>query len=715
MAAGLLAAALGTAALSFPAPAAPTTLPALPACRPWSDYQTILWINDPVHGHPDKIPLLLQRLREMGINTAMVTVDSDPAWLVDQHFPYYVENMVNRGLCLKWNSQVRDWDAFVTRWAKEGRAEAGLVRDYCLDDPQWRDWAGAEMGKIARQNRAHAPLAYNIRDELSTTYSANPFDYDFNPLALAGFRDWLRTQYHDLAALNAEWECHFDSWDAVRPFTTDQIKNRMAGGEAQPRGKPDWQQLEALQFEPGPARTNRTRWNFAPWCDFRSYMDYSLARTLDDLRRAARAADPATPVGIEGTQMPSAFGGYDLWRLAGALDWVEAYDIGNARAIFGSFMPGKPMLTTVFESETRAARRRLWHLLLEGDRGCLVWWSEDCIDWKSDDYALTPKARALAPVLKEMTSPLARLFLRATPQRDPIYVHYSQPSIQVDWLLESTVDGSTWLRRFSSFEADHNRQVKVRDGWFKAFQDLGYSPQFVSSESIEAGALDRVATAGPVVLALPSSWAVSDREAMAFQRLFQPSESTAFVRAVCGDGTPGEFDEHGRLRRTSALAPLAPPADPGRPGCFAIQQGKTAAQKLDPAAYPSERLKAQPDLTLPTWLAKQLPGLEPEIAVPAGSRVQIHRYASAAAELVAFERNISYQMSEDLKQAGGNEALEQPLALEAKLRLPAHVYDLRTQTYLGYTNQLHFSLDPWQPSLFALTQAPVPIASLLGP
>ena len=118
------------------------------------------------------------------------------------------------------------------------------------------------------------------------------------------------------------------------------------------------------------------------------------------MREAAREVDPRTPVGIEGTQMPHAFGGYDLWRLSQVLDWVEPYDIGNAREIFGSFMPGKPILTTVFENDTNPARRRLWHLLLEGDRGCIVWWSEDCMDWQSEDYRLTPKAKALAPVLQ---------------------------------------------------------------------------------------------------------------------------------------------------------------------------------------------------------------------------------------------------------------------------------------------------------------------------
>jgi hypothetical protein len=96
------------------------------------------------------------------------------------------------------------------------------------------------------------------------------------------------------------------------------------------------------------------------------------------------------------------------------------------------------------------------------DRGCIVWWSEDMIDWKSEDYPLTDKARALAPALREMTGPLSRLFLRAEREQDPIAIHYSQASLQADWLIESCPDGSTWLRRFSSHEAEHNRQAATQ-------------------------------------------------------------------------------------------------------------------------------------------------------------------------------------------------------------------------------------------------------------
>lgn len=675
--------------------------------RPWTNYRAILWIGDTVWKQPDKLPLFLQRAREMGINTAMVFGDSSPQPFLDQQFPYYVENLVNRGLCLKFSSKVMDWDKFVTHWAKTGRSESGLLRDYCLDDPQWRQWARQEVRTIAIKNRGHEPLAYNLRDELSTTISANPFDYDFNAQALGGFREWLKTEYASLAALNAEWESRFASWDEVRPFTTDQIKNRMGSGEAAPRGQPDWQQLQTLRFDPATARQSPTRWNFAPWADFRTYMDLALARSLADLRQAARAVDPETPVGIEGTQMPSAFGGYDLWRLARALDWVEPYDIGNAREILGSFMPEKPFLTTVFESDTARARRRLWHLLLEGDRGCLVWWSEDCIDWASADYRLTPKAKALAPVMGEMTSPLARLFLRARRERDPVFFHYSQPSLQVDWLLESTVDGSTWLRRFSSFEAEHNRMAATRNAWLKLFQDLSYSPQFVSTEQIEAGVLRATNT---VALVLPTSWALSDREAAEARALRERARAPRFF----ADGTPGLFDAHGRLRDRGALESLFAPAAGSAARCAGEEVGGSAGLSPgDVSRYAVDRLRRTPDPAWTDWLARQLGSQRPEITVPAFARVRIHRFRLGDARLVAFERNIDYQMSEELKQAGGNENLETAAEIEANLAQAAHIYDLRTGHYIGRANRIRFTLDPWAPSLFALTPEPLPAGDLI--
>jgi hypothetical protein len=93
--------------------------------------------------------------------------------------------------------------------------------------------------------------------------------------------------------------------------------------------------------------------------------------------------------------------------------------------------------------------------------------------------------------------------------------------------------------------------------------------------------------------------------------------------------------------------------------------------------------------------------------------VRVHRFRLGNARLIAFERNVNYQMSENLKQAGGNEHLEVPIELEATLAAPAYVYDLNTQQFLAHTNRVRFKLDPWQPTILALLTEQVPKDELL--
>jgi hypothetical protein len=278
-----------------------------------------------------------------------------------------------------------------------------------------------------------------------------------------------------------------------------------------------------------------------------------------------------------------------------------------------------------------------------------------------------------------MTSPLARLFLRAEPERDPIFILYSQPSLQVDWLLESTVDGSTWLRRFSSFEAAHNHAAQARDGWVKALEDLGYSPQFASAEQTESG---NWAASSNTVLVLSGAYALSDKSVQ-WLRLM-PAERLLF------DDWPGAFDEHGKLRAAPREHPFQ----------------SVGQFKGDAARYAVERLGAQPPSginDLASWLAAKVSARNAAVSLPSSARVRIHRFRVPGGRLLAFERNIDYAMSESLQQSGGNEALEKPVQLDAALPEKQHIYDLNTQTYLGLADHIQFTLDPWRPSLFALT------------
>ena len=133
--------------------------------------------------------------------------------------------------------------------------------------------------------------------------------------------------------------------------------------------------------------------------------------------------------------------------------------------------------------------------------------------------------------------------------------------------------------------------------------------------------------------------------------------------------------------------------------------GRQTTHLGDIAHYARERLNATGS-DLPNWVREALPPLRQAISVPSETHTRIHRYRHGQTELVAFERNIDYHMSEELKQAGGNEKLERPEEVTATLRHPRHVYDLRSRVYLGALSDIHFKLDPWRPSLFLLADAP---------
>jgi hypothetical protein len=173
------------------------------------------------------------------------------------------------------------------------------------------------------------------------------------------------------------------------------------------------------------------------------------------------------------------------------------------------------------------------------------------------------------------------------------------------------------------------------------------------------------------------------------------------------------FDEHGRLRPRSRLEDLIP-LSTSEQASHAYGYGRKASRREgDVSRYAKQRAEAQPDLAVAEWIREALSAVPAPVRVPLEKRTRVHRYKLGDARLLAFERNISYHMSEDLKQGGGNEALETPVPVEVTLAAPAHVYDLRTRQYLGSTDRLRFTLDPWQPSLFALMPEALPAEDLI--
>ncbi len=684
--------------------------------RGWDGYHVIMWST----GSPKDQSQWFERLKEMGYTGEECYRGRDSTPFVQHDLDFYVENLVPQLAYLHSRNKLykEDFKGYTTT-----RDRQFLVRKPCFHDPAFWEEIKPVVQELVSPHVSNNPLLYDLQDELSIGSFASPMDYCFGPHTLSAFRQWLQEQYGPLDSLNQEWETDFASWDDVTPMTTYETKDR------------EREALESGQLE-----------NYAPWADHRAFMDITFSNSLDRLRGIIRKLDSDTPVGIEGTQMPNAWGGYDLWRMSQVIDWVEPYNIAGSREIFRSFLPANaPILGTVFGSDMPRIRRRLWHLLLHGDRGCIIWDDDKsrCIEKDADGMPLTERGKGLAEIFAELKS-VAPTLSNVKRLDDRIAIHYSQASIRAHWMFDSREDKDTWPRRFSSYEAKHSRLARVRESFMDVIEDLGLQYNFVSYEQVENGELIE---GGYKVLLLPQTVAMSQKECQQVE---------AFVRAggmVIADNMTATMDEHCKRLPQGQLDEL-----------FGIKRSevgwspKAEGGDLPTTVEGSEPLQVyEPEITATTGSARykdapavienrvgkgraiylnvdmhnygeyrlapprgesyrdcfrqilQAGGIEAPVKVlsaedeqPAAC-VEVWRYRGDEADYIALMRNAEVD-ADSLGNIGyrDNEDLEKVARLQVILNKKAQIKDVRTGEILGVTDRVTVELGPWSPKILEL-------------
>jgi hypothetical protein len=675
-----------------------SSAPAAPSDPRWDDYQVIMWV---LHGIPGDGDLFFQRLREANVNGIQVATWESPEPALSRGFEFYVEN-VHRIAFLHEREPIykADWDAYT-----KTRDKQHLLRDPCLHDESYLASAKQDIQDKVRRFADHNPLMYDLGDECSITSFASPMDYCFAEPTLKAFREWLMEHYGDLDRLNEQWESDFSSWEDVVPITTYEMKDRERTGSE----------------------------NYSPWADHRTFMDVTFAESWRTFRSWLREIDPDGLAGLAGLQMPATFGGYDLWRLSQVLDWFEPYDIGESRGIFRSFLPeGTPVFATLFEHDPNQASRRLWHVLLNGDRGVIIWCSSDWFDYESPDITPKPFVAGMGEVFAELRGPAAKAIMHAKRDRPPIAIHYSHPSIQVGWMIDSREDLDTWPRRFSSYEAVHSRITRVRDSWCRMLEDLGYQYDFVSTDQILDGTL---AERGYEVLILPQSMAVREEEAEAIERYANDGG------VVVADFFCGIFDGHAKRREAGILdsffgisrdaqtgmvaQPEQSHADDGQlraaePELLTekgeavsrlrrkVGKGAAVYLNLTPIDYSKLRLEGKGD-DIRAIAAETLAdaGLAPpaEVTIDGGPPVgcEVLTYEGDGRRYIAIMRRPEYSIG-SLGEIGysDNSRFEKPVDVTARFGEKTRATELLSGLDLGETEETTLTLRPWKPLILEL-------------
>ncbi len=495
-----------------------------PAHAAWDKFEIIHW--------QDRDPAQFATLRRIGVTAAKLMADRDRTGIpLERQMPapqqaglrWYIENIATDF----YSSYHRYTPGKPVNWRfleaqEQYRANnndnTALFRVPSLLDPSWRDHIAARLTETVHQQNRYRPLYYSLGDETGIADLSAYWDFDLSPASVAGFRQWLRTQYKSLHELNAEWGTAYPTWDLIQPETTN-------------------------------AAMRRTGDNFAAWNDFKAWMDTSFADALRFGTDAIHRADPAALSAIEGAQLPG-WGGYDYTKLAHALDVIEGAD-ETTQAILRSINPNIIPLTTSFAA-TPDELHRIWRAVLGGTRGLLLWDEDNSI--VGQDAELRPRGQAYSPLFAALRGEIGRRMIDAHPEYDPVAVLYSPISFRVQWMLDHHSAGDAWMHRSSGIELEDNAWRIALRGFTESLARMGLHPRFVTEQELAKGPPPER------TLILPDTIALSADAVKTITRF------ASLGGRVIADVPPATFDGHGRRREAapSISATIVSPDDLAR-------------------------------------------------------------------------------------------------------------------------------------------------------
>jgi len=525
---------------------AEATFIATPDDDPWRTYQVIMWQGRDAAQYA--------ALKKIGISAGMVIPwRADPGQeMTSPHIAAMLQND------MRWylENSATDFYAAYHRWTpgkpvnwlyEEARRLyranpqdiAARIREPSLEDPAWRAIVAERMRRVVAIHAPYAPLYYSLADEPGIADLSANWDFDFGPLSLAGFRDWLRGEYKTLDALNRQWGTRHASWDAIVPPTT----------------------TEAMR---------RKDQNYSAWSDFKDWMNQSFADSVRHGVEAVHAASPQALAALEGMQVPG-WGGYDYTRVTQALDLTEIYDFGGNNDIARSMNSRAIQILSSFVGNKGEAHR-LWQHWMRGGRGALLWDDDDTVvDVKAE---IGPRGLALAASFRERRAGLGALLIASERQIDPIALVYSPASYRARWMLDYRHLGDRWIERDA--EREHEDATALRTattGFLASIRGAGFQPYFIADRDLE----QKLAGPGaPKVLILPHVLALSDAAAAAIRNF------AAGGGIVVADIVPGDFDQHVRKRAGPVLADLFKKGNLLEPGSVDAMRRTTAAAGLKP-------------------------------------------------------------------------------------------------------------------------------------
>ena len=335
------------------------------------------------------------------------------------------------------------------------------IRKPCLNDPAIAPRQRAFVkGALDLLKNFGSERYFNMGDEMSITWYSMPIDICFSQYCLPKFREYLKTIYPTLDALNKHWETQFKNWNEVMPMTFSEVL---------------------------------TRENAAPWSTHREFMDKLFADNVNMQADVIRKIFPKGyygPTGLEGK--PHVYGGGSNFEHMRKLTMLSAY--GDARIPLSFNRNNRIIMSYRGYKRTEISQFiNYWEGLFTGERGANHWFT-----WSffQPDYSPAKKREFYRDIIWELRSGIAALMVNSNKFTDEAAILYSHPSVRSNFLKEEKLDVYDNLLSFARY-----------------FEDRAMGYRFILPGDLENGTLNKFK-----VLVLAEATAISAKQAQAIKK-----------------------------------------------------------------------------------------------------------------------------------------------------------------------------------------------------
>lgn len=420
----------------------------------------------------------------------------------------------------------------------------GVLKGGCLNEPARGVMRVNEDVERQRDARGHGVLAYSLGDENAVRASC------LSPGCLVAYRKYLRTEYGDIAALNAEWETAFASFDDITLSQRDAVPAESVPAwfktyyaERHEKNLTDSHKLTPQQIADGDR--NNEVWalqagNFARWYDRQMFQCYNVVQLCKRYAEAFKKIDPKALTGFEGTDSFSIRRHTTRSRQGGDID-LFIRDL----EYFGPYPgPGNELVRSIaprdfpcgnwigYAKDADTLLRKYWDQITNG-MNMVQWWRWDCLEefhgFLSPNFSPFPATIEMLEDTQVVRDGLGTLLMKSDMQDDGVAMLYSLPS--------------TYIAHFDAYRR-HGNLKQVHRAWFKMIHDAGLQFRYVTDRMLRLGEFD---TRRYKVLILPQALAIGAAEADVIRE---------FVRGggtVIADVRPGMYDGHCKRRAVGAL------------------------------------------------------------------------------------------------------------------------------------------------------------------